>query len=1456
MKLLRLSLLPLLVACSEDVDGKDRDPDIVGDGANTAPTCAIDAPSEGATAAPGEAVSFEATVGDAEQSADELLVAWSSDIDGDLRESTALPDGSVVFTTGDLSVGTHRITLLVEDAAGERCGDGVSVTVDDVAGALAVTLSPDPAITTDDLAATVSGADAGATLAFAWTEDGVALAETGRTLPASETTKGGTYAVTVTPDEGDPATAALTVSNADPTLAGPTLDRSTVQVSDVVTCAASASDVDPADSPVVAYAWHDGSAGATYTVTADDDPGDAVTCTATADDGDGGGATASASATVTNSDPGAVSVSVAPAAPRVGDTVTCTGTATDPDGDTPTLAYAWQDGSTGATYTVAATDDPGDTLTCTATASDAHGGSATGTGTVTVANTDPALSAVSISPSAATNDDTLTCSATATDADGGTPTVAYAWSGSSAGSLGAGATLDLAATTAASAETITCTATATDADGGAASDTVDLTLSNRDPSVSMALSPGSGATAADTLTCTATTADEDGDTTTTTFTWTVDGVTTAATTTAAEESTLAGAFSRGDTVACSVATSDSKGGAATDSASVTITNTPPSTPTVTITPASPTPSDDLACAATTATDADGDALTTTLTWWQSGTEVTALAGSSTVASSYTSGGDTWTCDVEVTDGTDTVSADAEVEICSVITIYRDADGDGHGTSATSSTSCASAIPSGYVDNADDCDDSDADISPDAEELCATGVDEDCDGATDEDDTDADGDGWRICDGDCDDADQLVNPGVVEVCDNGVDDDCDGATDTADQDGDGYDGCGGTDCNDLAAWVNPGESEDLDDGLDNDCDGTVDSDTVDDDGDGYTEAAGDCDDARPWVFPGAFDIPDSGTDEDCSGGDAALSDLALPLHVDATYGSDSFCSGLSTCPYQTIGAALAAAGTGNVLVVAEGTYAEDVSADWPIVGGYDSAWAAGADAPTIDGDLTFPTATGVDRAVSRVTITGTVTFSGSASALLHDATIEAGTSTAVTTDTGIAVLAGVVAYGPSVASGGATTVDVGAGGVEIHDSVLFGGVGADASSGGGAGGDATTVASAVGASVRIRGTALLGGFGGAGQTGSTGSAAYIYYSSGSRRLRCNTAGGTGGAGGDIVLVEEGTVLGSWLSNGVPGDGGTGGTGGAGFWCTYCSERIKSEDGGRGGRGGAWVAMSDVVEVAGSTIAAGRTDGHAGAGGGLGSGYSGTPNRCNLGPSVGDTGPVSTYLGLALASSGAAASWTNVSLGSPSQEGDTTCFSDTVGADVSYSTCDAGSANTATGLESTASGTALLSSLLLVDGGAGSWVAWLDGSAAALLSNTLVGASDADGVYVGGAAMAFANTISRTDTGATCVYDDAGSFDLFANNLFTGCTSQIVYDATAGAYRPNIATVNAITATTASGSNLWADPLFAGSGSYAVSSSSPAVDAGYDLSTLGVYPEQDLDRVTRSVGSGWDIGAYEQ
>jgi hypothetical protein len=73
------------------------------------------------------------------------------------------------------------------------------------------------------------------------------------------------------------------------------------------------------------------------------------------------------------------------------------------------------------------------------------------------------------------------------------------------------------------------------------------------------------------------------------------------------------------------------------------------------------------------------------------------------------------------------------------------------------------------------------VTPKAEQ-CKNGVDDDCNGVVD-DGVDLDGDGWSKCEGDCCDSvadgcanPSAVNPGAFDVDSNGVDDDCDGTTD--------------------------------------------------------------------------------------------------------------------------------------------------------------------------------------------------------------------------------------------------------------------------------------------------------------------------------------------------------------------------------------------------------------------------------------------------------------------------------------------------------------------------------------------------------------------------------------------------------------------------------------------------------------------------------------------------------
>jgi hypothetical protein len=81
---------------------------------------------------------------------------------------------------------------------------------------------------------------------------------------------------------------------------------------------------------------------------------------------------------------------------------------------------------------------------------------------------------------------------------------------------------------------------------------------------------------------------------------------------------------------------------------------------------------------------------------------------------------------------------------------------------------------GWTTEDGDCDDEDATVFPGAPEIC-DGLDNDCDELLPDDENDADGDGWSPCTGDCDDTLPGVSPDGTEYCNDGLDNDCDGTT---------------------------------------------------------------------------------------------------------------------------------------------------------------------------------------------------------------------------------------------------------------------------------------------------------------------------------------------------------------------------------------------------------------------------------------------------------------------------------------------------------------------------------------------------------------------------------------------------------------------------------------------------------------------------------------------------------
>ncbi len=245
-------------------------------------------------------------------------------------------------------------------------------------------------------------------------------------------------------------------------------------------------------------------------------------------------------------------------------------------------------------------------------------------------------------------------------------------------------------------------------------------------------------------------------------------------------------------------------------------------------------------------------------------------------------------------------------------------GDLLGWSLTIELQTSDTDGDGWVDSCGDCDATDVNVYPGADEICGDGIDQDCEAGDLE--VDVDGDGFHdvACGGldcddgdaslspgvdddldtydaclDCDDADPLVNPAALEVCDDGLDNDCDGLADGADDDGDGEVdvACGGADCDDTDPNIRPGvdldgdsydaceDCEDFDpevnpgaieecDGLDNDCSGAIDDRDID--GDGYESplcgVGDDCSDTDPDAYPGAEEVCGDGVDQDCDGED--------------------------------------------------------------------------------------------------------------------------------------------------------------------------------------------------------------------------------------------------------------------------------------------------------------------------------------------------------------------------------------------------------------------------------------------------------------------------------------------------------------------------------------------------------------------------------------------------------------
>jgi hypothetical protein len=596
-----------------------------------------------------------------------------------------------------------------------------------------VAISPDPAYVTDSLDCNYAGyedADGNSDLSTVeWLINGVSAAN-GTSL-SSGYVKGDTVKCKVTPsdgiDEGTKLTTTIDISNTAPVASGVAISPAAPTVADTLDCSYLLFDADgDADASTIEWTVGGASVGTGASLASGFVSGDEVVCTVTPDDGEDAGAAEAASVVIGNSFPSVSGVTISPDPGYASDTLTCTYSFDDPDGDADLSEVEWFVNTVAVTTgaTLAGSFSGGDLVECWVIPSDGTASGGGEVGLLTIANTPPEVTAVTVQSltdadgdgdsSTASANDTLECLWTYIDADGDADASTMEWTDGAGTSLGSTPTLSGVF---AGGDTVTCTVTPSDGVATAALESGDMLIGNTAPEASAVTvlattdADGDGDStsfnAADTLECSWTFADSDGDGDASTVEWTDDTGASLGSTT-----TLSGVFATGDDITCTVTPSDGTLSGTPASVEVTIENSSPSVSGVTV-------------LATTDGDGDGDAGTAiaadTLecTWtfadvdggsdqstaeWKDSTGAS-LGTGSTLSGAFT-GGDTVYCFVLPNDGFDVGLEDfgsiligntAPTVSDVTITATTNLDGDGDSSTAVTGDELACAWTFSDVD---------------------------------------------------------------------------------------------------------------------------------------------------------------------------------------------------------------------------------------------------------------------------------------------------------------------------------------------------------------------------------------------------------------------------------------------------------------------------------------------------------------------------------------------------------------------------------------------------------------------------------------------------------------------------------------------------------------------------------------------------------------------------------------
>ena len=644
--------------------------------ANSTPSLSAVSLSPSSSVTTGTTLSCSATGSDPDDGGLSPSYQW-------FRNGTQVSTGSThTLTSGNSDVGqSFYCSATVTDSVGATAsGNSSTVTVQNTNPTISnISISASSGVFNNSslsCSASASDPDQSVSVSYSWSVNGSTVAS-GSTINLGSYSVSPTDSVTCvasTSDSNggsDSGSTSITVSNRAPSVQTPSLSASVPDQTDTVSCSSSASDPD-GESVSVSYVWTmNGStigSGSSITLNANIAPvGGTLTCTASTSDGYGGSDSASASATINNNPPSISAVSISPSSSvTTGTTLSCSATGSDPDDGGLSPSYQWfRNGtqvSTGSTHTLTSgNSDVGQSFYCSATVTDSVGATASGnSSTVTVQNTNPTISNISISASSGVfNNSSLSCSASASDPDQSV-SVSYSWriNGSTVAS---GSTINLGSYSVSPTDSISCVASTSDSNGGSDSGSTSVTVSNRAPTVNSVTIDPSNPDEYDFILCLDNGSDSDGDSLSVTYTWTINGQIYSN----AQITTINGFVApSGSTLTCIVTYTDPYGGTSSASASTTSTAvgsggfggvgssggnqpinilTAPTLPTVSIEPQVPSTDDDLICQGSGSVDPNGFDLSYHYVWNQGDD----LIVSQILDHEYTEENELWTCTVYV-----------------------------------------------------------------------------------------------------------------------------------------------------------------------------------------------------------------------------------------------------------------------------------------------------------------------------------------------------------------------------------------------------------------------------------------------------------------------------------------------------------------------------------------------------------------------------------------------------------------------------------------------------------------------------------------------------------------------------------------------------------------------------------------------------------------------------------------